>query len=95
MSSINNIGQNMPIPQVANPVTPPIQKQVPASAPNQVRVTDKVELSGVSHILAALKKNDIRADKVAQVKAQIAAGTYEDDKKLDAASDRLLDDLLK
>jgi hypothetical protein len=29
------------------------------------------------------------------VKAQIEAGTYEDDQKLDAAVDRLLDDLTK
>jgi anti-sigma28 factor (negative regulator of flagellin synthesis) len=32
-------------------------------------------------------------DKVASIKAQIEAGTYEDDHKLDVAADRLLDDL--
>jgi anti-sigma28 factor (negative regulator of flagellin synthesis) len=46
-------------------------------------------------LLKTLKNNDIRTDKVAAIKAQIEAGTYEDDKKLDAAVDRLLDDLLK
>jgi anti-sigma28 factor (negative regulator of flagellin synthesis) len=42
-----------------------------------------------------LKQNDMRAEKVAQIKAQIEAGTYDDDQKLDVATDRLLDDLLK
>lgn len=94
MSSINNVGSNTPIQKVQ---TTPIQKQVPTDAPAQVRVGggDKVELSGVSHLMAALKKNDIRADKVAEIKAQIANGTYDEDKKLDGALDGLLDDLQK
>ena len=92
MSSINNVGGSTPVQRV---VTNPIQKQVPAEAPAQLPVTDKLELSGASHLLKALKKNDVRADKVAEVKAQIEAGTYDDEKKLDAAIDGLLDDLLK
>ena len=92
MSSINHVGGSSPVQRV---VTNPIQKQVPADAPAQLPVTDKLELSGASHLLKALQKNDVRADKVAEVKAQIEAGTYEDDKKLDAAVDRMLDDLLK
>jgi anti-sigma28 factor (negative regulator of flagellin synthesis) len=92
MSSVNNVTNANPVQKI---VTTPIQKQVPAEAPKQVRVSDRVELSGVSHLMAALRKNDIRADRVAEIKAQIAAGTYDDDKKLDGALDGLLDDLLK
>jgi anti-sigma28 factor (negative regulator of flagellin synthesis) len=92
MSSISNVGGNTPVQRV---VTNPVQKQVPADAPRQLPVTDKLELSGASHLLQALKKNDIRADKVAEIKGQIEAGTYDDDKKLDVAVDRMLDDLLK
>jgi negative regulator of flagellin synthesis FlgM len=92
MSSINHIGGSSPVQRV---VTNPIQKQLPADAPAQMPATDKLELSGATHLLKALKKNDIRTDKVAEVKAQIEAGTYDDEKKLDAAVDRLLDDLLK
>jgi anti-sigma28 factor (negative regulator of flagellin synthesis) len=92
MSSINHIGGPSPLQRVtANP----IQKQVGADAPKQMPATDKLELSGASHLLKSLQKNDIRADKVAEIKAQIEAGTYDDEKKLDAAVDRLLDDLLK
>ena len=94
MSSVNHIGNTTPIAKTLT--TPPVQKHVPADAPKQVRVTDRVELSGMSHLLATLKKNDVRADKVAEIKAQIASGSYDaDDKKLDAALDGLLDDLLK
>jgi negative regulator of flagellin synthesis FlgM len=74
----------------------PIDKQVPADAPRQLPITDRVELSGMSGLLKSLKAgNDFRADKVASIKAQIEAGTYESDDKLDIAADRLLDDLLK
>jgi anti-sigma28 factor (negative regulator of flagellin synthesis) len=92
MSSIDRIASNLPIQKL---VSAPVQRQVPADAPRQVPVNDKLELSGMSHLLATLKKNDIRAEKVAEVKSQIQAGTYEDDEKLDGAINRLLDDLLK
>jgi negative regulator of flagellin synthesis FlgM len=55
--------------------------------------TDKLQLSGMNHLLSTLKSNEIRGAKVASIKSQIAAGTYETDAKLDAAIDRLLDDL--
>ena len=92
MSSIDRIASNSPIQKVG---PTPVQREVPADAPKQIPVTDKLELSGMSHLLKTLQKNDIRAEKVAEVKGQIEAGIYEDDKKLDGAIDRLLDDLLK
>ena len=95
MSSINSIGGAGAAGPVQRLVNNPIQKQVPADAPAQLPATDKLQLSGVSHLLKSLKNNDVRTDKVAEIKAQIASGTYEDDRKLDVAVDRLLDDLLK
>ena len=93
MSSVNHIAGNSQVQQI---VAKPVQKSVaPAEAPATQKSADKVELSGVSHLLDALKSNDVRADKVAEIRAQIAAGTYETDAKLDMAADRLLDDLLK
>ena len=93
MSSVNHIGGSSPLERA---VTNPIQKQLPADAPAQLPAADKLELSGATHLLKALKSGaDLRADKVAEIKAQIEAGTYEDDRKLDASVDRLLDDLLK
>ena len=95
MSSIPQVGGGGSAGPVNRVVTHPIQKQIPADAPAQLPAHDRLELSGVSHLLKTLKNNDVRTDKVAIVKAQIEAGTYEDDKKLDAAVDKLLDDLLK
>jgi anti-sigma28 factor (negative regulator of flagellin synthesis) len=95
MSSIPQVGGGGSAGPVNRVVASPIQKQIPADAPAQLPAHDRLELSGVSHLLKTLKNNDVRTDKVAIVKAQIEAGTYEDDKKLDAAVDKLLDDLLK
>jgi anti-sigma28 factor (negative regulator of flagellin synthesis) len=92
MSAIDGVGRNTPIQKLTNQ---PIQKNLSADAPRQLPSTDRVELSGISHMLEALKANDIRSDKVAEIKAAIEAGTYETDEKLDVATDRLLDDLLR
>ena len=92
MSSINNVGNTNPVQSV---VSNPIQKSIPANAPAQQRAVDRLDLSGVSYLFQTLKTNDIRTDKVAQVKAQIEAGTYESDDKLNAAVNGLLDDIQK
>ena len=89
--SINPVNSNSPIDRV---VAKPVQKQIPAESANSSAKSDRVEISNVTHLLAALKDNEIRADKVAEIQAQIKAGTYETDDKLNIAADRLLDDLL-
>ncbi|HEY7088547.1 MAG TPA: flagellar biosynthesis anti-sigma factor FlgM [Tepidisphaeraceae bacterium] len=94
MSQVNGIGSSTPVTKIAPQL--PVTRQVPADAPAQLPAVDKLELSGMSHLLAALKTSkDVRVDKVAQIKSQIQAGTYETPDKLDIAADRLLDDLLK
>jgi anti-sigma28 factor (negative regulator of flagellin synthesis) len=93
MSQVNNISQSTPVQKI---VTNPIQKQVPADAPSSMRATDKLELSGASHLLQALKANDVRTDKITGIRQQIQDGTYDPDgAKLDAAADNLLDELNK
>lgn len=92
MSSINSVGANSPVQKI---IQQPIHKQTPAEPPKQLPTVDKLELSGMSHLLKALKSNDVRVDKVAEIRAAIEAGTYETDDKLDIAADRLLDDLMK
>ncbi|MEO6437262.1 MAG: flagellar biosynthesis anti-sigma factor FlgM [Tepidisphaeraceae bacterium] len=89
--SIQGIGANTPVNKI---VSQPISKQLPAEPVKQIKLTDKVQLSGVSHLLATLKAGgDIRADKVAVIKQQIEAGTYETGAKIDATLDRVMDDL--
>ena len=92
-SGVSNTSSAASIKKIASQ---PIDKQVPADAPKQLPITDRVELSGMSSMLKSLKAGkDFRADKVADIKAQIQAGTYETEEKLDIAADRLLDDLMK
>ncbi len=56
--------------------------------------TDTVEFSSEASLISQVHDlPDIRADRVAQIRAQIAAGTYETDDKLNTALDRLLDEL--
>lgn len=87
---INGVGSQSPVQKITSQ---PIQKQLPADPPKQLRATDRLEVSGVGHMLKTLKSNDVRASMVAQVKQQIEAGTYENDQKLNAAVDRLLDEM--
>lgn len=92
MSSINGLGATPPLQQTQNLTSKPASS-TPSATPS---LSDRLELSGVSHLLTSLKTNDIRTDKVAEVKAQIASGIYDaDGSKLDAATDKLLDDLTK
>ena len=90
MSGINSIGPNTPVGRI---ISQPVQKQLSTQPARQIKLTDRVELSKVNHLLATLKANDVRIDKVNAIKAQIAAGTYETQAKLDAAIERLMDDL--
>src|SRR5947209_4459398 len=62
MNPIHNVGGNSPIQKITNT---PIQKQTPADGAGRLPIKDRVELSGVGHLLGALRSNDIRADKVA------------------------------
>ena len=91
--NVNNVGANTPISKL---VSTPVQKSLPTDPPANLPATDRLQLSGASHLLAALKSNNgIRADKVASIRAQIANGTYDDDKKIDGAIDKLIDELNK
>lgn len=50
---------------------------------------DQLDLSVEAQMLTG---GEIRADRVAQVKADIAAGVYETDAKIEAAVERMLDE---
>jgi flagellar biosynthesis anti-sigma factor FlgM len=92
MSTINGLGGSLPISRAAP--TRPVFRPADVQAPTTPRSSDSVELGDVQHLMTKLKTNDVRMDKVAEIKAQIQAGTYETDAKLDAAADKLLDDVL-
>ena len=55
---------------------------------DQLDISHEADLASRVHDLP-----EIRADKVAEIRAQIAAGVYETDDKLDTAVSRLLDEI--
>lgn len=90
MSSVNNINHAGPVQKV---ISKPVVRELPATAAPQ-RASDRLELSGLGPLLQTLKQSDVRVDKVADIRRQIEDGSYDaDGKKLDAAIDRLLDEL--
>ena len=56
---------------------------------------DVVEISTVARLAARIREiPDVRADLVAQAKAEIAAGTYETNERIEITIDRLMEELL-
>ena len=71
-----------------------LQKQNSTSATqnaNSVPV-DSLEISAEAQMLSTSSATDIRADRVANLRAQIASGEYETPEKLEAAVSRMFDE---
>jgi negative regulator of flagellin synthesis FlgM len=55
---------------------------------------DQLDISREADLVSRVREApDIRADRVASIRAEIAAGTYETQHKLEVAVGRLLDEL--
>ncbi len=66
----------------------------PSSPSPLARGADQVDISPAAEAaVQATESGDIRADLVARVRGDIANGTYETPTKLDAALNRLLDEI--
>jgi negative regulator of flagellin synthesis FlgM len=66
----------------------------PAAAPGSAPIGDQLDISEAGRIAARLAEiPDIRADRVAELRAAIVNGTYETADKLSQAVDRLLDEI--
>ena len=61
--------------------------------PSAPRGADQVDISAAAEAALAGPSADFRADLVARIQQEIAGGTYETAAKLDAAVDRLLDEI--
>lgn len=67
-------------------------KTTAPASPGQIQ--DELDLSDAGRLIEQVKEApDIRQDRVDAIRAQIAAGTYETDEKLDIAVNRLLDEI--
>jgi negative regulator of flagellin synthesis FlgM len=66
----------------------------PAAANYQAQETDQLDISREADLVSRVRDiPDIRADRVAEIRAQIADGTYETGDKLEIALSRLLDEI--
>jgi negative regulator of flagellin synthesis FlgM len=62
--------------------------------PNALHGADQVEISAEAELVSRVHETqDIRADRVDEIRRQIAAGVYETSDKLDVALGRLLDEI--
>ena len=67
----------------------PTQNTQPAN-----KIGDQLDISEAAQLASeASEVTDVRADLVARVRNEIANGTYETQAKLDAALDRMLDEI--
>ena len=65
-----------------------------ASGVGATREADQLDISPEASLLSQLRDvPEIRADKVASIRSQIANGTYETDDKLEAALSSLMDEI--
>ncbi len=80
----------------AQPLNAPhgIRNSQPAARTENASFKDSVEISDAGRLADQMSQiPDIRQDRVNAIRAQIAAGTYETGAKLNAALDRLLDEI--
>jgi negative regulator of flagellin synthesis FlgM len=71
-----------------------IRSSQPAARSESVSFNDSVEISDAGRLAEQMSQiPDIRQSRVNEIRAQIAAGTYETDAKLSVALDRLLDEI--
>ncbi|NIA20724.1 MAG: flagellar biosynthesis anti-sigma factor FlgM [Anaerolineaceae bacterium] len=66
-----------------------------AGAPQNVRQTDRVEISDAARVRDAISRvADMRTEKVARAREMIASGEMDTPQRMDVAVDRLLDELM-
>jgi len=80
----------------AQPINGPHRTQAagPAQQTDAWMGVDELDISQEADLVSRVRDlPDVRADRVAQIRAEIAAGVYETDEKLDIALGRLLDEM--
>ncbi len=66
----------------------------PMARPEAAQIADEVNISDAARMAEQVQQlPDVREDRVEAVRQQIAAGTYETSDKLNAAVERLLDEI--
>jgi anti-sigma28 factor (negative regulator of flagellin synthesis) len=80
----------------AQPINAPHRSSAPQATPQTdgFATVDQLDISREADMASRLQDiPDIRTERVAAIRAQIEAGTYETEDKLDSAVSRLLDEI--
>ncbi len=95
MSNVDQITNGQFQPRLAPITSSPAQRVNGTGSELGARseAVDRVEVSSEARFLDALRENPIRTDLVERVRAEIEAGTYVTDQRLDAAADAIAGDL--
>lgn len=89
VNGIESVQQSLPVKSVGQVAPTSTVSDVDTSMP-----VDQVELSEIPELVDELDgPSEVRAERLAQIKAAIDDGTYETADKMQAALDRLLSDL--
>ena len=90
---IHGLGQVHGPQQVKAPHTQQPSRPVDAPRGDNINI-DQLDISPEADLVSRARElPEIRQDRVNDIRQQIASGAYETDAKLDAALDRLLDEL--
>lgn len=89
VSGAGSVSGAFPVP--ANRAAVP-QNQ-PTQSPAISSPTDELEISDAARMMESLPDSEVRAARLAQIRAEIEAGTYDTDAKLEAALGRMLQSL--
>ena len=66
----------------------------PTAQPERVSTVDQLDISREGDLVSRIHEiPDVRTDRVEAIKAQIEAGVYENDDKMEAALEQLLDEI--
>lgn len=91
VNSIGPISGGQPVRKAAQPPAQP-----PVNEPRPVSPKDELELTSVNSASPEVDlETQFREQRIEQIKAQIADGTYETPEKLEAALDRMLGQILE
>jgi len=89
--NIDGIGPSVP----PKAIEPTAQVGNVAPKPEAAKAADVVEISDIAKLAAKVQElPEVRADLVERVRGEIADGTYDTPERVDAAVERLMDDLL-
>jgi negative regulator of flagellin synthesis FlgM len=80
----------------AQPIQSPhrVNETAPQQSSDSIHGADQLDISAEAEMISRIRDvPDIRADRVADIRQQIEAGTYETGEKLEIAIGRLFDEL--